>query len=99
VVGVNKFRTLGEVHADPEMEITSASPEAARDAAARVSRVKKERDSGKARAALRSLGEAAAGPANLQPYVREAVRAYCTVGEIAAALKERFGAYQPPTRF
>ena len=81
------------------MEITTASPEAARDAAARVSRVKKERDAGKAQAALRSLAEAAGGPDNLQPHVREAARAYCTVGEIAAALKERFGAYQPPTRF
>src|SRR5436305_354815 len=79
--------------------VFTAAPEAARDAAARVSRVKKERDAGKARAALRSLAEAAGGPDNLQPYVREAARAYCTVGEIAAALKERFGAYQPPTRF
>ena len=57
------------------------------------------RDAGKAQAALRSLAEAAGGRDNLQPYVREAARAYCTVGEIAAALKERFGAYQPPTRF
>ena len=43
--------------------------------------------------------EAAAGPGNLQPRIRDAVRAYCTVGEIAAALKQQFGAYQPPTRF
>ncbi len=99
VVGVNKFRTVGEAHQEPEMEITSASPEAAREAATRVARVKKERDARKARAALRALSEAAAGQGNLQPHIREAVRAYCTVGEIASALKERFGAYQPPTRF
>ena len=61
--------------------------------------MKKERDGGKAQAALRSLSEAAAGKANLQPHIREAVRAYCTVGEIATALKEKFGTYQPPTRF
>src|SRR2546423_2731938 len=99
VVGVNKFRTVGEAHEEPEMEITSASPEAAREAAARVARVKKERDARKAQAALRALSEAAAGQGNLQPHIRDAVRAYCTVGEIASALKERFGAYQPPTRF
>ncbi len=99
VVGVNKFRTVGEAHEEPEMEITSASPEAAREAATRVARVKKEREARKARAALRALSEAAAGQGNLQPHIREAVRAYCTVGEIAGALKERFGAYQPPTRF
>jgi len=96
---VNKFRTVGEAHEEPEMEITSASPEAAREAATRVARVKKERDARKARAALRALSDAAAGQGNLQPHIREAVRAYCTVGEIAGALKERFGAYQPPTRF
>src|SRR5437660_12849283 len=99
VVGVNKFRTVGEAHEEPQMEIASASPEAAREAAARVARVKKERDARKAQAALRALSEAAAGQGNLQPHIREAVRAYCTVGEIAGALKERFGAYQPPTRF
>jgi methylmalonyl-CoA mutase N-terminal domain/subunit len=99
VIGVNKFRTVGEAHADPEMELTRASPEAARDAAQRISRVKRERDAARAREALEALTEAAAGPGNLQPHIREAVRAYCTVGEIAGALKEKFGAYQPPTRF
>ena len=99
VVGVNKFRTVGEAHAEPEMELTQASPEAARDAAARVGRVKRERDNEKAQNALRTLREAAGGSTNLQPVIREAVRAYCTVGEIAGALKQVFGAYQPPTRF
>ena len=99
VVGVNKFRTVGEAHEEPEMEITSASPEAARDAARRVGRVRGERDAGKAQAALRDLAAAAGGKDNLQPHIREAVRAYCTVGEIASALKKQFGVYQPPTRF
>jgi methylmalonyl-CoA mutase N-terminal domain/subunit len=94
------------------MEITQASRadhsafasrlrhvEAARDAAARVAKVKRERDADKARKALGALSEAAGGTANLQPFIREAVRAYCTVGEIAFALKEKFGVYQPPTRF
>jgi methylmalonyl-CoA mutase N-terminal domain/subunit len=99
VVGVNKFRTVGEAHEEPEMEITSASPEAAKEAAQRVARVRKERDAQKAEKALRALSRAAAGPANLQPHIREAVRAYCTVGEITSGLKQAFGAYQPPTRF
>jgi len=99
VVGVNKFRTLGEAHAEPELEITRASPQAAQEAAARIARVKAERDGEKARAALHALSEAAAGRDNMQPHIRKAVSAYCTVGEIAAALKEKFGSYQPPTRF
>ena len=68
-------------------------------AKARVERVRKEREFATARAALEHLSNAAAGPDNLQPYVREAVSAYCTLGEISSVLRERFGAYQPPTRF
>src|SRR5437870_1714460 len=79
VVGVNKFRSVGEAHAEPEMEITRASPDAARDAAERIGRVKKERDARKAQAARRALSEAAAGQGNLQPHIRDAVRAYCMV--------------------
>ena len=95
LVGVNKFRSDDE----PEMELTRASPEAARDAAERVAKVRRERDAAAASKTLKALVEAAAGSGNLQPFIREAVRAYCTVGEIAGALKEKFGAYQPPTRF
>ena len=99
VVGVNKFRTVGEAHDEPEMEISTASPKAAREAAERVTKIKRERDAAKARAALSSLSAAAAGKENLQPRIRDAVGAYCTIGEITAALKDKFGAYQPPTRF
>ena len=99
VVGVNRFVTVGEAHDEPEMEITQAAPEAAREAAQRVARVKRERDGGAAAKALRALSKATAAPSNLQPFIRDAVRAYCTVGEIAGALKEQFGQYQPPTRF
>jgi methylmalonyl-CoA mutase N-terminal domain/subunit len=90
---------VGDAHREPDLELEQASPEAARDAAERVRRVKRERNEEAARAALRRLGEAAAGSGNVQPSIREAVGAYCTVGEIASVLKEKFGAYQPPTKF
>jgi methylmalonyl-CoA mutase, N-terminal domain len=99
VVGVNKFVTVGEAHAEPDLELTAADPKAAQEAQARVERVRRERDGTKARSALDRLSNAAAGADNLQPYVREAVSAYCTLGEIASVLRARFGAYQPPTRF
>jgi methylmalonyl-CoA mutase N-terminal domain/subunit len=79
--------------------LTAADPKAAQEARARVERVRSERDGAKAKAALERLSAAAAGPDNLQPYVREAVSAYCTLGEISSVLRDRFGAYQPPTRF
>ena len=65
----------------------------------RVRRVKSSRDAESARSALRRLSDAAAGSGNVQPSIREAVAAYCTVGEIASVLKARFGEYQPPTKF
>ncbi|HYR19177.1 MAG TPA: methylmalonyl-CoA mutase family protein [Myxococcales bacterium] len=99
VVGVNKFATVGDAHREPDLELEQGSPEAARDAAERVRRVKRERDGEAARAALQRLAQAAAGSANVQPHIREAVAAYCTVGEITSVLKTKFGEYQPPTKF
>ena len=99
VVGVNKFATVGEAHAEPELELTRASPEAAQEAKARLERVRRERDGDKTRKALAALRDAAAGSDNLQPYIRDAAFAYATVGEIAGVLKETFGVYEPPTRF
>jgi methylmalonyl-CoA mutase, N-terminal domain len=99
VVGVNKFVTVGDAHREPDLELQAGSPEAARDAAERVRRVKRDRDGAAARAALQRLSEAASGSGNVQPAIREAVSAYCTVGEITSVLKSKFGEYQPPTKF
>ena len=99
VVGVNRFKTVGEAHAEPEIELTVAAPQAAHEARESVAKVKRERDGAAAAKALRALAAAAAGADNLQPYIREAVAAYATVGEIAATLRSQFGLYQPPTRF
>ena len=99
VVGVNKFATVGEAHLESGIEVAPANPQAAQDAVLRIRRVRQERDAAKAEAALQQLSKAATGTDNLQPFIREAVAAYCTVGEIAKVLKDRFGTYSPPTRF
>ena len=49
--------------------------------------------------ALGQVRKAAEGRDNTMPFIREAVQAYATVGEVAAALKAVWGEYQPPTRF
>src|SRR5437667_9866159 len=61
VVGVNKFATVGDAHREPDLELQQGSPEAARDAADRVRRVRAGRDGDAARAALHRLSESAAG--------------------------------------
>jgi methylmalonyl-CoA mutase N-terminal domain/subunit len=43
---------------------------------------------------LATLRTAARGDENLMPHIYEAVKAYATVGEICAALREVFGSYQ-----
>jgi methylmalonyl-CoA mutase N-terminal domain/subunit len=44
-------------------------------------------------AALDALRRAAGGSENTMPFILEAVRAYATVGEITAALRDVFGTY------
>jgi methylmalonyl-CoA mutase N-terminal domain/subunit len=39
--------------------------------------------------------ETAKGSANLMPVIVDAVRNYCTLGEIADAMREVFGEYRP----
>jgi methylmalonyl-CoA mutase N-terminal domain/subunit len=99
VVGVNRFATVGEAHQEPDLELTEPPPHAAREARERIARVKHDRDGAAVHRSLDRLADAASGSANLQPFIREAAAAYATVGEIASVLKEKFGAYQPPTRF
>ena len=43
-----------------------------------------------------SLRDVAQGTENLMPYILDAVRAYCTLGEICGVLREAFGEYREP---
>lgn len=95
VVGVNVHRS----EEDQALEIQPLSPEAD-DRKARELRARREARSGAAVArALDGVRRAADGRENLMPFIREAVLAYATVGEIASALKDAWGVYQPPTGF
>jgi methylmalonyl-CoA mutase N-terminal domain/subunit len=49
--------------------------------------------------ALAALRKAAGSEGNLMPYLIDAVKAYCTVGEITSELKEVWGVYEPSTVF
>jgi methylmalonyl-CoA mutase N-terminal domain/subunit len=60
----------------------------------RLQEVRARRDGRRVQAALKSLGEAASGTANLLPGILEAVRAYATIGEICDTLRAVFGVHQ-----
>ena len=91
VVGVNRYRIE---ECEPELFRPDAS---ARDEVlAALARVRAERDSARAEAALKRLGEAARGTSNLMPPILAAVETYATLGEICAVLEGVFGRYHPP---
>jgi methylmalonyl-CoA mutase N-terminal domain/subunit len=55
--------------------------------------VRAERDPEAAAGALAAVRAAAQGESNLLPSLREALRAYCTVGELCETLREEWGMY------
>jgi methylmalonyl-CoA mutase, N-terminal domain len=90
VVGVNEF-VLDEAEApayrvDPRLE---------QEQVARVRAVRAARDPAVAKQALAALDDAARGTTNVVPRIIDAVKARCTVGEIADVLRGVFGEYQP----
>ncbi|HXI45097.1 MAG TPA: methylmalonyl-CoA mutase family protein, partial [Candidatus Acidoferrales bacterium] len=90
VVGVNRFRD--ERTATPPLQ--RIDPEGERRQVEGLRRVRAERDPAAWEAAMRRLGDAAAGTDNLLPPIIEAVRAYATVGEIADRLRIAWGVHR-----
>jgi len=90
VVGVNRFT----VEEEREPEILRVDPELERKQIERLRAFKARRDTTRVEQALSRLKEAAQGEENLMPFIIEAVKANCTLGEIAGTLKEVFGTYE-----
>jgi len=62
----------------------------------RVRRVKRERDQAAAREQLGRVHAAARNGQNLMPVLIDAVKAYCTLGEISDVYRDVFGVYRDP---
>jgi len=65
----------------------------------RLAGVRRERDSREAARLLREVGAKARGAENLMPVLVEAVKAYCTLGEISDVLRDAWGTFQQPVVF
>ncbi|HET7263469.1 MAG TPA: methylmalonyl-CoA mutase family protein [bacterium] len=91
IVGVNRFQTEHE-RIPPLLHVDPSVVEGQR---ARLRRVRAERDGARVQTVLAALARTARGRDNLLPVIFECVRAYATVGEICATLRECFGTYQP----
>jgi methylmalonyl-CoA mutase N-terminal domain/subunit len=89
IVGVNRFQ-----EGDGErVELHRLDPEAERRQLERTVRVRAERNAEEAARALEGVREATRGETNLLPPMREALRTYCTVGEICETLRAEWGMY------
>ena len=91
VVGVNKFVTGG----DEPYEPLRVDPQIEADQCERLAVLRAERDNRAVTRALSDLRRAAAGTANVLPPIREALALRATGGEIAHALRDVWGVYQP----
>jgi methylmalonyl-CoA mutase N-terminal domain/subunit len=92
VVGVNAHTD----EAGSGTETFSVDEEMQARAIASVRQVRQSRDPATAKVAMEALCTATRRTENVVPAIVEAVRSYCTVGEICDALRAELGAYVDP---
>jgi len=90
IVGVNRFQ-LPEEAPYPPLRV---DPALETEQVARLRRLRAERDTARAQAALTRVEETARSGGNLLPPILAAVDALATVGEISDALRRVFGEYR-----
>jgi methylmalonyl-CoA mutase N-terminal domain/subunit len=93
IVGVNAY---AEGRA-PAVPILVMDPQGYARQVARLQDVRRTRDAGRVGQALDRLRIACLGTENSMPFILDAVRAYCTLGEIIAVMKQELGTYAEPT--
>jgi methylmalonyl-CoA mutase N-terminal domain/subunit len=91
IVGVNRY---AEDTAE-SVEVFPIDPALQLQQAARVARVRSERDQAAVAAALADVEAAARGSQNLLVPMKEALRRRGTLGEVSDVLRSVFGVYQP----
>lgn len=90
IVGVNGYTDDAPI-AIPILEM---DPQGFARQCARLQALRLERDNERASQALLALKEACRGTENVMPYLIEAAKADCTLGEMTDVMREVFGVYQ-----
>jgi methylmalonyl-CoA mutase, N-terminal domain len=91
VVGVNKYE-------EEEVEVPDllrVDPESEREQVERLRKFKSDRDQATVESRLEALREAARGTDNLLPFIKDALRDRCSLGEVCGAMGDVFGKYTP----
>lgn len=95
VVGLNRYT----VEDDEDYEPLRVDPAIEAQQAERLERLRAGRDGDEVERRLEELRSTAGGSDNVLPAMREALRARATGGEVADALREVWGQYQPRESF
>ncbi|GAA3027358.1 methylmalonyl-CoA mutase family protein [Kitasatospora albolonga] len=95
VVGVNRF----QLDAEEPYQPLRVDPAIEAEQAARLAKLRAERDGLAVQRGLTALRKAAEGTGNVLYPMREALAARATVGEVSDALREVWGTYTPSERF
>ena len=95
IVGVNEFVENEKL----EIGIHHVTPEMTENQLQRLKKVKQARDQQKVSKALQRIKDAAQKNENLMPNIIDAVKVYCTTGEISDALRAVYGEYRAPANF
>ncbi|GAC1336857.1 MAG: methylmalonyl-CoA mutase family protein [Candidatus Dormibacteria bacterium] len=95
VIGVNRFTATSQA----SVEILQVGAELEAEQVERLRAVRAGRDGGAVAQALAAVRAAASGDDNLLPPMREALRQYATVGEVANELRAVFGVHHPSAVF
>jgi len=90
VVGVNKFT----VEEDQKFAYLRVNPEAEKEQIEQLAAVRRKRNETKVEKCLNELRKCAEGDENVVPAILDAVKVYCTLGEICGVLREVFGEYK-----
>ncbi len=93
IVGLNAYAE-GKA---PAVPILVMDPQGYQRQLARLQEVRAERDPGRVGQTLDRLRIACAGTENSMPYILDAVRAYCTLGEMIGVMRKELGTYTEPT--
>jgi len=92
IVGINRYQMKEEI----PIPILKIDEEVERLQVKNLQEVKKKRDGKKVQAQLKRIGEAAHDGGNLMACFVDAVREYCTLGEIIGVLRGVFGEHKDP---
>src|SRR6266566_1661923 len=89
IVGVNEY-----VGQEKPIDVLQIGESVRASQVERLRKLRAERSSDEVSRRLAALRKAAQGAENLMPHIYDAVKAYATLGEICAALRDVFGAYE-----